>query len=440
MYAVYTVLYTLALCALLPRVLWDRLRGGRYATALAERLGRVPEQLQHMPPGGIWIHAVSVGEVRAACGLVPHLKELWPDKPLVISTVTPTGQALARRSQADAAFYLPLDLPRSLRPYFEHLRPSALLLVETEIWPNLLRGCRQYGVSAAIVNGRLSQRSHGRYRWLAWLWPGLLGEIAVVCARTADDARRFRRLRIPSDRVFVSGDLKADASMQPAPGVASGMLATELEIEADEPGLVVAGCTMEGEDEQVLDAFARLRRSHPRARLLIAPRHPERFDRVAALIADAGWCCQRRTDPPAEQAAHDAEDTPTADVILLDTIGELPSAYAAGRACFVGGSLVASGGHNPLEPAAHARPVIFGPHMDNFAERAAALLVAGGARQVSNAVELAATWRELLDDNALGRRIGDAAQAVLQADGSAGARTARILRDRLPPCPAPRRA
>lgn len=424
LFALYTLFYTLGLAAVSPRVLIDLLRGGRYSIALRERLGAVPRALDPHR-GAIWLHAVSVGEVHAARGLIPHLRQRWPERPIVLSTTTPTGQEMARRaSGADATFYMPLDLPWSIAGYMEVLRPSLLLLVETEIWPNLLRACDRRAIPVALVNARLSERSCRRYQWLRRLWPQPLRMIGRICARTQEEAERFRRLGIEDDRIWTTGNLKGDAAALAPPREARERLAAELGLPAiddhasDHGPLIVAGCTMPDEEQKVLLAFRRVRDHVPGARLLLAPRHPERFDEVAGLVAAAGFSCRRRTAPGGPEDAA---------VLLLDTIGELPAAYGLGRVAFVGGSLVPTGGHNMLEPAVQGRPVLFGPHVDNFTSLAADLEQAGGGQRVDDAETLGGWLDRLLADEALRSRMGEHARSVAMRDAAAGTRTARIL-------------
>lgn len=415
MFTAYTSLYLLCLCALAPRALWHVLAGGRYARGLWQRLGAVPGRL-HDHRGAIWIHAVSVGEVHAARGLLPHLRRVSPGRSVVLSTTTPTGQALAQAAGADAVFYMPLDLPIMLRRYLRVLQPRAMLLVETELWPNLLRGCHRRGIPVALVNARLSERSRRRYAWVAKRWREPFQSLDMVCARTGQEAARFRRLGISAERVFTCGNLKADLAASQPPAHLRAALAAQLQLESGSP-LLVAGCTMQEEEQKVLLAFRRLRQRYPELRLLLAPRHPERFDEVAALVRSAGFSGRRRS-----------RSTPRdADVILLDTIGELPAAYGLGTVSFVGGSLVPTGGHNLLEPAVQGQPVVFGPHMDNFAAMAAEFEHAGAGRRVRDASDLAAAVGELLADPAARRQMGESARAVARRDASAGSRTARIL-------------
>ncbi len=415
MYAVYTVLYLIGLCLYAPRALWRMARSGRYRRGMGERFGEVPDDVDSVGPGAIWIHAVSVGEVHAAKGLIAHLGQLRPDVPVVLSTTTDTGQAMAAGAGAAACFYCPFDLPWAVAPFLDALRPRAVVLIETEIWPNLLRACERRDVPVALVNARLSASSHRGYRKLGRAWRGVLSGLAVVCARTEREATRYRDLGVPPDRVFTTGNLKADAAVLTSPVSARQELAHHLALNGNSP-LLAAGCTMPGEEELVLEAFRAARAAAPEARLLVAPRHPERFDAVAATIASSGFTCRRRSSGGA----------PDADVLLLDSIGELPAAYGLAVASFVGGSLVGSGGHNLLEPAIYGQPVIFGPHMHNFADLADDMRSSGGGIEVANADELAGVWSRMLADDTGRRKVGGLARQVALRDASAGLRTARI--------------
>lgn len=416
MYTVYTLLYLVGLGLYTPRALWRMLRHGRYRRGLGERFGYLPRRLLEIAPGAIWIHAVSVGEVHAAKGVIAHLARMLPQVPVVLSTTTDTGQAMAETAGAAACFYCPLDLPWALAPYLDTLRPRAVVLIETEIWPNLLHAASRRGVPVALVNARLSAKSHRGYRLLGRPWRRMVGRLSVVCARTEREAARFRDIGIAAERVYTTGNLKADAQVLTSPVHIRQQLAEQLGLNGNSP-LLAAGCTMPGEEELVLDAFRSARAAAPAARLLIAPRHPERFDQVAAAIAAAGFACRRRSSGgPAN-----------ADVLLLDSIGELPAAYGLAVASFVGGSLVPSGGHNLLEPAIYGQPVIFGPHMQNFSALAAEMRAAGGGIEVRSVNELADTWSAMLANDIRRRRVGALARQVALRDASAGLRTARIV-------------
>lgn len=416
MYTVYTLLYLLGLSLYTPRALWRMLRRGRYRRGLGERFGHVPERVREVGGGVIWIHAVSVGEVHAAKGVIAHLGRMRPDVPVVLSTTTDTGQAMAEAAGAAACFYCPLDLPWALAPWLDALRPRAVVLIETEIWPNLLNASRNRGVPVALVNARLSASSHRGYRRLGRPWRRIVAQLSVVCARTEREAARFRDLGVAADRVYTTGNLKADAAVLTSPVSERQLLAERLGLNGHSP-LLAAGCTMPGEEDLVLQAFRAARAAAPATRLLIAPRHPERFDQVADAIAAAGLVCRRRSSGGPLDA----------DVLLLDSIGELPAAYGLALASFVGGSLVPSGGHNLLEPAIYGQPVIFGPHMHNFAELADEMRASGGGIEVTGANQLADVWSAMLANDTRRRHIGALARQVALRDASAGLRTARIV-------------
>ena len=405
-----------------PYYLFQMIRKKKYREGLAARLGRLdPEVVSRLAGRPLcWIHTVSVGEVHAARGLLTHLRNALPEMPIVLSTTTETGQTLAARAGADACFYCPLDLPWSVRRYLDALQPRAVLLVETEIWPNLLRACRGRDIPVAVVNGRLSGASFARYRRLGRWWRGVVQQLSLVCARTRREAARFRALGLDASRVFFTGNLKADAAVLTSSPDDQSALAEHFALNGSAP-LLVAGCTMPGEEEQVLQAFAAARAAHPAIRLLLAPRHPERFDRVAALVDEAGYRCRRRSGGGPEDA----------EVLLLDSIGELPAAYGLAVASFVGGSLVPTGGHNLLEPAVHGQPVLFGPHMHNFAKLAEDFREAGAAFEVRDADSLAAAWTTILTDEVRRIEVGARAREIALRDAAVGLRTARVLTDAL---------
>lgn len=416
MYAAYTLLYLMGLCAYLPRAAWRWLRSGRYQEGLGQRLGRVPAALRDLDGDVVWIHAVSVGEVHAARGLLAHLDRIGPGFRAVLSTTTDTGQALAATAGADASFYCPFDLPWAVSAWLDALRPRAVILVETEIWPNLLRACSRRQIPVVLVNARLSASSFAGYRRMGGIWRGVLDQLSLVCARTERDAERFRSLGVTDDLVFTTGNLKADAAVLASPPEVRQQLARALRLNGDSP-VLVAGCTMPGEEDQVLEAFATARVAEPTARLLLAPRHPERFDEVARAVDAAGWRCRRRT----------SGGPPDAEVLLLDTIGELPAAYGLGIASFVGGSLVPTGGHNLLEPAIYGQPVLFGPHMHNFADLAEEFRRQGAALEVTDADSLGRAWSDMLRDATRRRELGARARRVARGDAIAGERTIDVL-------------
>ncbi len=417
-YALYSVGLSIAFGCRLPGVLVQAAAHGRYRTGLGERLGRY-----HLPPleaPPVWLHAVSVGEVVAAAPLARALREARPGCPLLVSTVTETGRAMAgqRMPEAAATVFFPLDFAFAVRRALEAARPRAVLLAETEIWPNFLRACRARGVPVAVVNGRISPRSFRRYRWVRGPFRRVLSDIACFAMQTAADAERIVALGAPTDCVRVTGNLKFDALGSTAPEADAAVVRRDLGLEVGRP-VLLAGSTHRGEDAPVLDAFEGLRAQHPTLALVLVPRHPERCGEVEGLLRGRALGVARRSAGAAP---------PGTDVILVDTVGELGRLYAAADVAFVGGSLVPVGGHNILEPAAVGVPILVGPHLQNFAEIAAAFQEAGAMITVRDAEELATATRDILDDPDRGRDLAARANAVLAAHRGATRRTLDLLR------------
>lgn len=397
------------------------LRGRHYLPTLPGRLGR---RLPPPPaPGGLWIHAVSVGEVGVAATLA---RELPSSLPLIVTTVTPTGQALARKLFAErraVVTYLPFDLGISLRPFLERYEPAALVLVEGDYWPLVLRETARREMPVAVVNGRISERSFGRLRRLP---PRLRGIFFDVVERfgvqTEDDRRRLRELGIEAGRVAVTGNLKFDT---PEPPVLESLEARLREL-ADGRPILVAGSTMRGEDDPVLDAFVRLGGGE-RALLVLVPRHPERWDMAERAIAERGLHGLRRSTLDLDRTDDARTATPRTDVVLLDSMGELASLYRVAAAAFIGGTLVPTGGHNPLEPARFGVPVVVGPSMHNFKEIARLFDAKNAWTRVADAAELAELWKHWLDTPEAALEIGHRGAELIDASRGAAARTVTLL-------------
>jgi 3-deoxy-D-manno-octulosonic-acid transferase len=420
MYALYSVALALALLASAPYYLWKGRGSGRYLRTLGERLGGPPA----LPAAGersIWIHAVSVGEVLVARGLVERLKARFPSRRVVVSTTTATGNAIARSLlSADAVFYNPLDLRGPVRRTLAALDPALLVLVETEIWPNLIHEAHRRGIRVAVANGRLSPRSFPRYARARPLLARVLAEVDVFLMQGEAHADRARRIGAPAERVRVTGNLKYDA---PAPGPgepAAVAMAALLGPAGEARPLWVAGSTMPGEEEAVLRAFGALRAGHPTLRLLIAPRHPARAEDVTALAARSGHQVVRRS-------ALGGAPWRAGDVLVLDTMGELAHVYPHATVVFVGGSLVPSGGHNVLEPAAAGRAVVVGPHMENFQEIADEFRAERALLQVQRAEDLAPAIARLLEDAPERERMGARGRALLERNRGALEATVEAL-------------
>jgi 3-deoxy-D-manno-octulosonic-acid transferase len=408
-------LYTAALRTLLvgyaPVALARRRR-----VHLRERLGRFSAGPPPSPCG--WVHAVSVGETVAAVPLIEGLRRRFPDLPLTITTVTETGARIARDRLGGIAThrYFPLDLPRPIDRVVDALQPRFLVVLETELWPNLFRALARRGVPIVLVNGRISDRSFRRYRWLGALMRRLLEPLAALAMQSAEDARRVIALGASPERVFITGNLKTEVA--PYPSGTTAMWQRLLGLDERRP-LWIAGSTHRGEEEAVLDAHAVAQAKVPGLSLLLAPRHPERVPDVERLIRSRGLTSVRRSALPCERDRN--------AVIVLDTIGELASLYGVGDVVFVGGSLVPIGGHNMLEPALRGKPVLFGPHTSNFREAADLLLGAGAGALVADAAELATVLVGLLEDPARRQRIGSAGQAAVAAQQGAVRETLDVI-------------
>ncbi len=418
----YTLLVWLALPALSLRVLVRGLRRREYWQGGWARFGfGMPR-----PPGGIWVHAVSVGEVQAAAVLIAALRVRWPGVPLTLSCATPTGRARARAVLPGIEVrYAPYDTPGCVGRAFDRLRPRLLVVLETELWPNLLRGAWHRGIPTLIASARISARTTRWYTRLPGLLHATLAANVWVGAQSALDAQRFAALGVDPARLHVVGNLKFERTM-PAEIGARGARA-RARYAPDRP-VWTAGSTHAGEEAVLLAAHRRLRAAWPRALLVLAPRHPERFGGVAAAVAAQGFRCQRRSLERPQEAAD-----PDSAVLLLDTLGELPEFYAAADVAFVGGSLVPAGGHNLLEPAALSRPVLAGPALFSAPDVARALRAAGALMIVQDADELLAALCALLDSPAERARIGAAGHAVIEANRGALERLDRLIEPLLAP-------
>jgi 3-deoxy-D-manno-octulosonic-acid transferase len=429
MYLLYSLLLTLGVVALLPRFVYDAFRHGKYVAGLRERMGRLPAIETHGRPV-IWLHCVSVGEAQAARPLARAILDKFPSHSLVVSTTTLTGQRIARdafRDDAAAVIYFPFDLSWAVRRSLRSVNPSVVLIMETELWPNFLRECRKRRVPTAIVNGRLSERSFRRYRMIRRFTKRIVNNLSLALMQTDADAERIRALGLAPERVFVSGNVKFDV------GEDKGQQALTVELRErfhfnDERHLIVAASTHSPEERIILEAFKRLRstQGNGKVRLLIAPRHPERFPEVASLLESSGMAWSRRSDARSENDS-------ASDVILLDSIGELRAVYTLASIVFVGGSLAQKGGHNVLEPAAVGACTVTGAHTFNFAAIVKAFLEADALIQLPALAEsdapsaLADVLHELLGNDERRRVIGENARAVLELNRGATARTIKLL-------------
>lgn len=429
MYLLYSTLVLVFFAVASPWFLYQALRYRKYIGSLGQRMGYLPVSFNVDGEASIWIHAVSVGEVLTARPVMRELRQHHPRLRIFLSTTTMAGQKLARRHvpDADAVFYFPFDLGIFVRRTLDLVRPKLFLMMETEIWPVLLRECRARGVKTAVVNGRLSQRSYPRYRWVRPFMRRVLADVDRFCVQSEESARRFIDLGADPSRVTVTGSLKFDSldfAMAGLEARARQRVLRYFRLSASRP-VIVAGSTMKGEEGGVLTAFRRVRSTTPNTLLILAPRHPERFDEVEQLCRNEGFKTVRRSD-----LAIDAE--PRADIVLLDTIGELATVYQLGTVVFVGGSLVPTGGHNILEPAVFGKPIVFGPHMQNFAEIADAFLANSAGVQVRSEGELDEALTTLMTDPVRRARLGAAARALVEANRGAKDKTLAVLAELLP--------
>jgi 3-deoxy-D-manno-octulosonic-acid transferase len=419
----YSVALGLGMLVSLPYWLYQMARHGKYRKGFAERMGRVPARLRlpGEPEPVIWVHAVSVGEVLAVAGLVEELQRRFSQHKIFISTTTDTGQALARkRFGAANVFYFPMDFAFAIRPYLLALRPQMVVIVETEFWPNFLRLAHASGARIAVVNARISDRSWPNYRRFRALLQRLLANVDLFLAQTEADAARLQNIGAPQERVRVTGNLKFDI-VAPDPPAIVERLRTSIAAAGAGP-VLVCGSTADGEEPLLLKAFENLRVQYPRAVMILAPRHPERFAVVAALLEQMSISFYRRSLWDGEPLA--------GGVFLLDTMGELAALYALADIAFVGGSLVPRGGHNIIEPARHGVATVVGNHTENFRD-IVSLFQSRNAVRVAGPAELPLVFLELLANDAERKALGQRAAETLRSQIGATARTASALEELL---------
>lgn len=416
----YSLALYLALLVSSPLWLFRILTTQKYRQGLPERLGRLHHRVLDAAkrPSVIWVHAVSVGEVLAASRLIDELQKAAPEYRVLISTTTRTGQELARaKFGEERVFYFPLDFGFVIRRYLDALRPALVVLMETEFWPNFLGTCRERGIPVAVVNARISDRSYPRYLRLGVFWRRILPALTLALAQTEEDRSRLVAIGVPAERVSVTGNLKFDVrTAQPAD--ATTALLAHLPPEGI---LLVAGSTLQGEESLLLEAWPQILAAVPQARMVIAPRHPERFAAVATLLANSGSNWVRRSEWMAAPAQLTA-----GSVFLLDSIGELASVYSLASVAFVGGSLIPAGGHNPLEPAQFSVPVVMGPHYANF-RAIVETLCAEDAIRIAEPRHIAGVMIEFIRNTSAAHAMGDRARRVFEREAGATARAVDAL-------------
>jgi 3-deoxy-D-manno-octulosonic-acid transferase len=408
-YFLYNLILTVAFACVLPFTPLILFLGSRYRDGFIQRLGHYPRtiltSLASVRP--VWIHAASVGEVRSAEALVRELKARAPQRKILISTFTSTGHRIAQRiGDVDAVIFLPLDVLWIVRRALISFRPSALLIIETEIWPNLLREAFRQGVPTLLLSGRLSPKAFSRYSLFRFFFRVVLNHFTVLGMQSAADAARLRKLGASEKKISVVGSLKfafdKTQKRRECPALAGCQ---------DKP-LLVVGSSHRGEEEILLQAFAAARSRFPKLSMVLAPRHPERFAEVEKLLAGSPFGFQRRSQ------VNDGQPFEK-DILLLDTLGELADFFAIADIAFVGGSLIDAGGHNILEPARYHKPVLFGPNMSNFQSVAEQMKQNGAAIEVGDANDLAQALVSLLADTNRRRRMGEMASQIVGANSHA---------------------
>ena len=418
MYALYSALLGLFLLLTLPYWLLQMMRHGKYRAGLRQRLGGVPSSLAARPDKRtIWVHAVSVGEVVASSAVVEALQRTFPNHRVVVSTTTDTGQKLAaHRFGAENVFHFPLDFAFAIRPYLAALRPELVVVAETEFWPNFFRLAKGSGASVAVINCRVSDRSLPGYKRFSFWLPKVLGNVDLFLAQTDEDRRRLIEIGVPESRVSVAGNLKFDVAPPTAPPIVTSLRQSLNESDA-EP-VLVCGSTLEDEEGLLLSAFRNILATHPKAVMILAPRHPERFATVAELVEKLGFRLWRRSLWSGESIA--------GGVFLVDSIGELAALYSLATVAFVGGSLVPRGGHNVLEPALYGVPVVTGNHYENFRDIVNYFRERNAVRVVGVA-ELPLVFMELIESSESRENLGRNALAALESQRGATARTVDAL-------------
>jgi 3-deoxy-D-manno-octulosonic-acid transferase len=435
------IVYVAIIAVCSPLIAWQAIRTGKYREGYREKLlGLVPRR-----DGDalcIWIHAVSVGEVNLVAILLRELRISHPEWQFVVSTTSRTGYELARKKYADVTvLYCPLDFSWAVRAAMRRVRPTVLVLAELELWPNLIMVAKEHGARVAIINGRLSDHSFPGYRRIRPLVAKVLGQINLIAAQNEESAQRFVTLGAPPERVHVTGSLKYDGAQTDRNNERTRML---LEIAGISPDDIVllAGSTQEPEEQVAIDIFRRLAPQHPRLRLVIVPRHPERFDAVAKLLDDsdlswqrrsqlserlAGVEDQRRLNASGGSQSRDPTHPNHRHILLVDTVGELGAWWGTARIAFVGGSFGSRGGQNMIEPAAYGAAVSFGPNTWNFRDIVAMLLAANAAVVVNDSHQLETFVARCLNDPVYATALGERAQQLVRRQLGATSRTVRLL-------------
>ncbi len=429
MYLLYDLILLVVAAMLIPFYLVRSLRYGKSRRGIRERFGFFAPGRLDLLRGKqvIWIHAVSVGETRAALPLLKGLRKQYPDALLLLSNVTETGHAVAEEiPELDLCFFFPFDLSWAVRRVLKQIRPDLIVIVETEIWPNFVRAARQQQIPLSLVNGRLSDRSFPRYRMVRALLRPILGSFSAFCMQSETDVERVKILGAAEEMVTNSGNLKFDLQVRNVSDEDVSELKYRYRLSPKLP-VIAAGSTHAGEEEMVARTFQRLLTEGCDVLLVLVPRHPERCRHVAEMLGRMGISCRLRS-----QSSETDPVLLSGEVLLVDTLGEMLNIYALSDVVFVGGSLVPVGGHNLLEASLVGKPVLFGPHMQNFREISRLLLEVGAGSQISDELELGLSLQRLLADRALCSKMGQAGRALIEQNVGATDRTLEVLGRHLP--------
>lgn len=431
MYALYSALLAFFLALTLPYWLLQMMRHGKYRAGLRQRFGAVPPALVDLDKKrgekrAIWVHAVSVGEVVASSAVVEALRQKFPSHRVLVSTTTSTGQKLAaQRFGAENVFYFPLDFAFAVRPYLDALRPELVVVAETEFWPNFLRLAKRSGARIAVINCRISDRSLPGYKrlrfWLPRLLVRTLENVDCFLAQTEEDRQRLVEIGAIEANVTVAGNLKFDVAPPPSPKVVASL--RESFIHSGAGPVLVCGSTLEDEEGSLLSTFRNILANHPKAVMILAPRHPERFSEVVALVEKLGFRMWRRSLWVGESRSGEAL---AGGVFLVDSIGELAALYSLATVAFVGGSLVPRGGHNILEPALYGVPIVTGNHYENFRD-VVNFFASRNAVRIVGVAELPLVFMELIENDNERTTLGRNALAALESQRGATDRTVAAL-------------
>ena len=431
MYVIYNILIILvfifvALPYFLYRLVVEKGFGHRFRQNMG--LVRREEIAPVADTNCIWLHGASVGEMVAISPLVKEIKNLMPERKILVSAVTVGGYDMARQimPEADAIINFPLDLPFVASSMVSRIRPGIFIMVETELWPNFLRAIRERNIPAMMMNGRISEKSAKSYRYLSSLLRDMLNTINLFCMQSSIDAKYITQLGADPKKIIVTGNTKFDQTYAEVSPEDLATYKTELGLGEDAWPVIVAGSTHRTEEEAVLTSFTAVRKKYPHARLIIAPRKLNRIEEIKKVNAKFGYEMGFRSKLKEMEGKR-----PEFPVLMLDTIGELGRIYAIGDIVFVGGSLVRYGGHNVLEPAAHAKPILVGPSMEDFKDSYSLLSKAGACRMVSDADGLAEAFLEIAGDDNLRKRMGEASTQIIRENRGAALKTIHYLTDLL---------